>query len=74
VRRLRPTFFVALGTLRGIVESGEDTESATPHSTSLNSSTYLLVLALAATAVIAVVVVYFVMKCRQTSLVTEGQT
>jgi hypothetical protein len=47
---------------------GEFEGSTIPHFTSLNSSSHLLVLALAATAVIAVVVLYFTTRCQRTAL------
>ena len=74
VLHLRVIFLVPLGTLWGIVTHGEINGSATPHSDSLNTSLYPLVLALAATAVIAVVALYFAMRRRRRTLFVEGQT
>jgi len=73
VLHLRVIFLVPLGTW-GIVTHGEINGSATPHSDSLNTSLYPLVLALAATAVIAVVALYFAMRRRRRTLFVEGQT
>jgi hypothetical protein len=73
VLHLRAIFLVPLGTLWGIAVLGEVDESTTPHSDSLNTSLYLLVLALVATAVIAVAVLYFVMRRRRRTLLLEVQ-
>jgi len=47
--------------------------SATPYFTPLSSSSYLLVLALAVTAVIAVVVIYFATRRLQRTFFDKGQ-
>jgi len=73
VLHLRAIFLVPLGTLWVIVTLGEVNGSATPHSDSLNTSLYFLVLALVATAVIAVVALYFTMRRRRRTLLMEGQ-
>ena len=73
VRPLRGIFSVTLGTPWRIATFGEVNGSSTPHLTSLNSSPYLLVLALAVTALIAVVALYFAMRRRRRVLLVEDK-
>jgi hypothetical protein len=69
VGRLLAIFSAALGTSWGIATPGEIDGSTTPRLTSSNPSSYLLVLALAITAAIAVAVLYFVVRRRRRALV-----
>ena len=73
VRPLRLIFLVPPSTPGKIMTLGEVNESTTSHFT-LNSTSYLLILALAATAMIAVVVLFFAMRRRRKALLVEGQT
>lgn len=72
VLSLRAIFLVSPGTPWGTVTLGEVDRDATYHIT-LNSSSNLLVLALAVTAVIAGVVFYFAIRRRRRALLSEGQ-
>jgi len=72
VPTLRAILVAALGTPWGTVTLDEADGNAT-HPFTLNSSSNLLVLALAVTAMIAVVALYFTMRRRRRALLGEGQ-
>ena len=73
VLHLRAKFLVPPCSPWLIVTIGEVDGGETPSVTSLNSSSYLLILALAVTAVIAVVALYFAMRRRRRTLLVQGR-
>ena len=73
VRPLCAGFHLALVIPLRIVSLGVVNGSATRHFTLMSSSSYLLVLALAVTAVIAAVVIYFAARHLQRVFLDKGQ-
>jgi len=73
VLSLRAIFLAAPGTHWGIARPGDIDGGTASLLISSNPSAYLLVLALAVTAVIAIVVLYFAVRRRRRALIAQGQ-